>query len=207
MRRPQDALALSLGVLKHNKRTFPLTIQAAEARKKSLVPRVAILNRGYRHDKPSRSLLNANQVTNALRLASHNETLYSVAPVTYFESASFLDQVDFYSSMDIVISPHGAQLTGIAFMPACGSVMELFPKGYSLPMYFGSLATSSGLHHSYFYMSQGSEDEENTMFMSGSGNREASRRVDFCGTPSRIVDAVRLLVEEWKQCQIRSVDS
>lgn len=202
MRGPQDASALSLGVL----RTFPLTIQAASARKKSLVPRVAILNRAYRHDKSSRSILNANQVTEALRLASQNETLYSVAPdVTYFESASFLDQVGFYSSMDIVISPHGAQLTGIAFMPACGSVLELFPKGYSIPKYFGSLATSSGLHHSYFYMSQGNETEENAMFMTSLENREASRRVDFCGTPSKTVEAVRLLVEEWKQCQVHSV--
>jgi hypothetical protein len=209
MRGPQDALALSLGVLRYNNRT--LTVQAAAAaRKKSLMPRVAILNRGYRHDKPSRSLLNANQVTQALKLASQNETLYSVAPVTYFESASFLDQVDFYSSIDIVVSPHGAQLTGIAFMSStpCGSVLELFPKGYSIPEYFGSLATSSGQHHSYFYMSQGNEMEENAMFMRGFENREASRRVDFCGTPSRIADAVRLLVEEWKQCQeIRSSDS
>jgi hypothetical protein len=57
-------------------------------------------------------------------------------------------------------------------------------------------------------MSQGNEMEENAMFMRGFENREASRRVDFCGTPSRIADAVRLLVEEWKQCQeIRSSDS
>ena len=207
LRGPQDALALSLGVLRHNERTK--TIQAATARKKRLVPRVAILNRGYRHDKPERSLLNAQQVRNALKLASHsnNETLYSVAPVAYFESASFLDQVDFFSYNDIVISPHGAQLTGIAFLPSCGSVMELFPKGYSIPEVFGSLAATSGLHHSYIYMSQGEETEENAIHMQGGPNREASRSVDFCGTPSQIVDAVQLLVEEWKQCQVRSIDS
>lgn len=136
-------------------------------------------------------------------MASQNQSLYSVAPVTYFESASFVDQVDFYSSVDIVVSPHGAQLTGIAFMPPCGSVMELSPKGYSVPEYFGSLAKSSGLQHSYIYMSEGDERKDYAASMRTLSLRETMRRINMCASPQLIVDAVQQLVEEWKQCQLR----
>ena len=71
-----------------------------------------------------------------------------------FESVSFMvDQVDFYSSINILISPHGAQLTGLPFMPNCGAlVVELMPKGYLLPNWFGGLAIGSGIGYGFVYM-------------------------------------------------------
>mmetsp|Transcript_62296 Transcript_62296/g.69729 ORF Transcript_62296/g.69729 Transcript_62296/m.69729 type:complete len:186 (+) Transcript_62296:170-727(+) len=69
--------------------------------------------------------------------------------------------------MDIVVSPHGAQLTGLPFLAGggtttttnnnkhnnktCPKLLEIFPPGYFLPDYFGSLAHESGIGYSYIY--------------------------------------------------------
>jgi hypothetical protein len=79
-----------------------------------------------------------------------------VAPVTYFE-ASFLEQVEAYSSLNIQYIPHGAQLTGMAHASLWFPYWNSSPGAIAFRRYFGSLATSSGLHHSYFYMCQGNE--------------------------------------------------
>jgi hypothetical protein len=44
---------------------------------------------------------------------------------------------------DIIISPHGAQLTNLAFIYPCTAVLELFPRGYYLG-YFQPLVLSAG---------------------------------------------------------------
>ena len=96
----------------------------------------AMLTRGFRRDKPVRSLFNAEKVRQELAMASQNQTQCYVNPVTYFESASsFVDQeVDFYSSVDIVLSLHGAQLTVIAVMPPCSFVMDLFQVAHQIKL-------------------------------------------------------------------------
>jgi hypothetical protein len=38
---------------------------------------------------------------------------------------------------------------------SCKQVMELFPKNYAIPYYFGSLAIQSGISHSYVYYDDG----------------------------------------------------
>ena len=53
----------------------------------------------------------------------------------YFENSTFQEQVDFYSQLDVAVSPHGAQLTGIMFMTPCSAVLELFPDKYYMPLY------------------------------------------------------------------------
>lgn len=80
-----------------------------------------------------------------------------------FEGLPVKDQAFFFSSVDILISPHGAQLTGIPFMPNCGQVMEVTPKGYHIPYFFGSLANASGLGHGSVYNSLGNPGEEQRM--------------------------------------------
>ena len=87
-------------------------------------PRIAILDRAV---QSSRSMLNANNISNLEELKTLSRN--GIIPVKYFEKADFEEQVSFFRSTDILISPHGAQLTGIAFMNApCSHVLELFPK-------------------------------------------------------------------------------
>ena len=106
---------------------------------------------------------------------SSTTTLRNLVDVTYLEGKQFHEQIQFFRDTDILIAPHGAGLTGIVFMgndylrrpPAtrgssssggsksCKQIMELYPKNYALPYYFGSLAVQSGIGHSYVYYDDG----------------------------------------------------
>lgn len=153
----------------------------AAGRKCELGPRITILNR-----EESRRLLNANDLVERLwNMSSSTWTtggnattttttttrrLFTERPtVRYFEGRTFDEQVNVFQSTDILVSPHGAQLTGLVFMAAgsnnsssssreCGQVMEIFPDRYAIPYFFGSLAVQSGLSHSYMYLGR---DEQN----------------------------------------------
>lgn len=56
---------------------------------------------------------------------------------------SLRDQALEMHNADIIISPHGAQLTNLAFIRPCTAVLELFPRGYYLG-YFQPLVLSAG---------------------------------------------------------------
>jgi hypothetical protein len=154
-------------------------------------PRIGILNR-----KKTRRLKTVNVLAYELGQA------FPMSSVTIkeFESASFADQVDFYSSIDILISPHGAQLTGLPFMPNCGGLVELTPKGYHIPYFFGSLAIVSGLGYGYVYMSGGNETQETKVASATYEGRVKARKATLCPSSGKIVDAVRVLIEDWYQC-------
>jgi Glycosyltransferase 61 len=137
-------------------------------------PRIGILNRAG-----SRRLEQVNALVDRLGqdLRYHNHH-HPTSPqqqqqqqpppprLMYFENASFAEQVQFFAETDILVSPHGAQLTGIPFMrignntttassssscSSCRQVLEIFPPAYILPDFFGTLTVQSGLHHSYLY--------------------------------------------------------
>ncbi|KAF3339386.1 hypothetical protein FCM35_KLT16857 [Carex littledalei] len=46
------------------------------------------------------------------------------------DNLSFCDQVRLMSETDILVTPHGAQMTNIMFMERNSSVMEFYPKGW-----------------------------------------------------------------------------
>ncbi|KAL5705469.1 hypothetical protein ACHQM5_023767 [Ranunculus cassubicifolius] len=50
--------------------------------------------------------------------------------VAYTDNLSFCEQVSLMSATDILVSPHGAQLTNMFFMDKNSSVLEFFPKGW-----------------------------------------------------------------------------
>ena len=59
----------------------------------------------------------------------------------------------FFVNTDILISPHGAQLGSIPFLPDCAAILELFPQYYWIPGYYGSLAKASGHPYYHLYLS------------------------------------------------------
>lgn len=101
-------------------------------------PRIAVLDRRG----GSRSLARPYELAEAIRSAAAadaksysntSDALHSnslTVPVMYFEGKSFDEQVNFMSSTDILISPHGAQLISMPFMPSGGAVIEFFPPDY-----------------------------------------------------------------------------
>lgn len=152
--------------------------------------RVGLLNR-----KSTRSILNIQDLAHAL------ERVFSAkVTITDFEEASFQEQVAFYANHEIVISGHGAQLTGALFMEECGAVFEIFPKGYFLPYYFGSLTQISGLLHGFLYMSPGDPANETKQAKRSLKSRSLARSASFCLPLAKIVRAVAEMVDMRAHC-------
>jgi hypothetical protein len=154
-------------------------------------PRIGILNRQKTRRIESVDVL-ACELGQAFPVSSLR--------IKEFESASFADQVDFCSSIDILISAHGAQLTGTPFMPNCGGLVELTPKGCHIPEFFGSLAVGSGLQHGSVHMSGGDAINETKAMSRSLKSRTQARSVNLCPPSENIVDAVRVLIDGWHQC-------
>ncbi|GKY98765.1 hypothetical protein MPSEU_000832700 [Mayamaea pseudoterrestris] len=129
--------------------------------------RIRILSR-----KNSRSIQNVKAIVRALEDAflgdDDNENASSSIEAVHvesirvatFEEATFRKQLEFLSQADILVAAHGAELTGIPFQPQCAAVLELFPGGYAVPAFFGSLAAVSGVSHSYMYLGHGDMERE-----------------------------------------------
>lgn len=71
---------------------------------------------------------------------------------TYSNNLTFCEQVSLMRKTDILISPHGAQLTNMILMNRNSSVMEFFPKGWLELAGIGQyvhhwLASWSGMRH------------------------------------------------------------
>ncbi|XP_022141026.1 uncharacterized protein LOC111011532 [Momordica charantia] len=72
--------------------------------------------------------------------------------VTHSNNLTFCDQVSLMGKTDILVSPHGAQLTNLFLMDRNSSVMEFFPKGWLKLAGIGQfvfrwLASWSGMTH------------------------------------------------------------
>lgn len=140
-----------------------------------------------------KSILNANEIVEELQLA----TDIAPVPIIYFEGRAFKDQVAFFSSIDLLISPHGAQLTGIFFMPSpCSAVLELFPNQYYIPSFFGSLAETGGLEQYVLYLSNETLPDYHNMRTNGG----SARGVNLCPPLANIVQAAKIMIEDWKVC-------
>ncbi|XP_052193404.1 uncharacterized protein LOC127801913 [Diospyros lotus] len=72
--------------------------------------------------------------------------------VAYSNNLTFCEQVKLMSSTDVLVSPHGAQMTNMFLMERNSSVMEFFPKGWLRLAGVGQyvhhwLASWSGMKH------------------------------------------------------------
>jgi Glycosyltransferase 61 len=158
--------------------------------------RIGILDR-----KVTRKLHNLGAIVRAIEREMHKEPLLRAKFVIGdFEYQTFQEQVEFLSGVDVLVSPHGAQLTGIPFLPNCASVLELFPTGYLIPQYFGSLAAVAGVTHSYMYLGGPDADREAKVAMKTLESRDAARAVNLCPHPDAVARSVVELVREWHRC-------
>eukprot|EP00669_Euglena_mutabilis_P006860 TRINITY_DN232_c0_g1_i1.p2 TRINITY_DN232_c0_g1~~TRINITY_DN232_c0_g1_i1.p2 ORF type:complete len:149 (+),score=27.53 TRINITY_DN232_c0_g1_i1:821-1267(+) len=58
---------------------------------------------------------------------------------------SFLEQCQWVNQMDIIVAPHGAQLTNLVCAAPCTVLVEVYPPKYFIPGYFGPMANALGL--------------------------------------------------------------
>jgi Glycosyltransferase 61 len=172
-------------------------VNAPGCSSKTHLPKIAILNRNL---QSGRHLLNAQEL--ALSIEATFPEIQPVLVAT-FENSDFIEQVKFFAEADIVISPHGAQLTGIAFMPECGSVLEFFPRHYLVPDYFGSLAKAAGLNHSFFYLDDDAAIPHDVRFHRFNASKFKSD--SQCPPMLEVIAAVTQMVQDWHQCCVNSL--
>jgi hypothetical protein len=190
MHSPEDAKSFREAVLKSDYHTNK-DILEANVCDSSHVPRISILNR-----KGSREIVNIQDVELALQSEFPNLPMN----ITYsFDGMSMLEQAHFFAETDILISSHGAQLTGIPFMPSCGSVLEVFPKGYYIPEFFQPLGFFSGLNFSNIYLGENMEEEVKRGMATG-GSRRRTRKENLCIPVSVVVDEIKRMVGQRKHC-------
>jgi Glycosyltransferase 61 len=156
-------------------------------------PRIAILNR-----LKDRSFLNVKEIAASINSVILNN--HSKAPIITLERMSFIQQIKFFADYDIILTPHGAQETGLAFMPRCGAIMEVLPKSYHWPEFFGSLADAAGINHAYIYMSKGDPHYESTFGLDTQMHARKARNVQFCPEIDPIIEGLQELVRDWKAC-------
>ncbi|PIN00500.1 hypothetical protein CDL12_26999 [Handroanthus impetiginosus] len=82
--------------------------------------------------------------------------------VAYANNLSFCEQVKLMSLTDVLVSPHGAQLTNMFLMDRNSSVMEFFPKGWLKLAGIGQyvyhwIASWSGMNHCGAWRDPGGE--------------------------------------------------
>jgi hypothetical protein len=116
------------------------------------------------------------------------------------EGKSFVEQVQAMSDVDILIAPHGAALVNLIFLPTCAGVLELNPKGFENPMFFGSLAAISNHAHATLYTGDRDKHKEIRKWMRGNVRRDVARSRDLCPNVDMVLDAVSQLEEQWRAC-------
>jgi hypothetical protein len=164
--------------------------RTAGCQKQEALPVLGILNR-----QNDRSLTNHEALTRAIQ-----QSLPGInVKYTTFEGVSFLQQVKFMSEVDILISPTGAQLMSIPYMPSCGAVFEASPEGYYFPLFFGTLAAVSGLSHFHLYTGA-DKANETAINMATYEGRTVARARAICLNIEKVVDAVRVMVDQWNLC-------
>lgn len=123
-----------------------------------------------------------------------------------FDDLSFFDQIKFFNDHDIIISPHGAQLTSIPYMPDFGYVVEINTPEYFRPAYYGSLAQSSGKNYiSYCHNLKLSDDLLNQKEIYQARSKNATVDYDsLAGLIKYIIDE-RLKAIEWNDKSCRAL--
>ncbi len=192
-------------------------------------PRIRILSR-----KKNRGISNAQELADRLSALQYRNNTLSYVKVHYFEGETFQDQVRFFQDTDILITGHGAQLTGLPFMmggsssssggvggngsgrlvslpSSCSQLLELYPNNYAIPYYFGSLAVQSGVSHSYMYLAFSNRTDVvlpwETRSLPEMKDRNHARSVHLCPEVNTMVEAVVDLIQDWHECCLRSSGS
>eukprot|EP01013_Petalomonas_cantuscygni_P001457 TRINITY_DN1144_c0_g1_i1.p1 TRINITY_DN1144_c0_g1~~TRINITY_DN1144_c0_g1_i1.p1 ORF type:complete len:470 (+),score=67.55 TRINITY_DN1144_c0_g1_i1:217-1626(+) len=144
-----------------------------------------------------RALLNAREL--ARRLTQSHSPDRPIVP-TRFAGMTFANQIDFFSSTDILVTTHGAELTSIPFMPRCAAVLELLPENYFMVGYYPRLGATAGLNYSWMYMSTEQASTSRNILAPSKVGRVAARESPLCAPVEDIVTLVGRYVEAWHAC-------
>lgn len=159
---------------------------------------ILVLNRST-----SRTLRNAQDIQQALQSA-FPETI--VTGTTLTNDTSFATQRNHWQQASLVVSPHGGQLAGVYWTRSpCTGLLEVFPHLFHWPHYFGSLVQALGGLHMSVYVSNTTFTEQAWGDRYPKARRRARNVKVLCPQVEVIVEGVRQLLEQRRQCCARLV--
>lgn len=179
-----DAMKWTDGILRHLK---------LERRGCEGAVRIGILNRNG-----SRAILNAQYIQSQMvRIFGDKVEMDTVT----FDGLSLREQIAWYSTHSIILTGHGAQETGLPFMPKCGVLLELFPVGYYVPSFFGALSDSCHVRHYTMYATQSPDPVGETKNMSQTfKERVMMRSQNFCPDTGKILVYLLRAIRDFVSC-------
>ena len=162
-------------------------------------PVITILNRA---EHSGRHLFDVAALQTALQHELQLLPSENINHVELMDGKTFGEQVAVMQSTDILISPHGAQLVSIPFLPPCAHVLEIFSPHYFAPRFYSTLTNFAG--HDYHYLYTGGMDPAAVVQQDTLEQRRISRAEQICLTTQtiqeQIVPAVRQMIQQWKAC-------
>ena len=159
------------------------------------VVRVGILNR---HPGYGRTILNARDIQDQLsRVFGEKVQVDEVL----FEDKTFREQIDWFASHDLIVTSHGAQETGMPFMPKCGVLLEVFPSVYFVPDYFYSLSDSTHVQHYIINNDKSRDPIADTKKSSETlESEDAAKQTTLCPATKNMLDYLLTAIRAWDSC-------
>lgn len=163
--------------------------------------RVGILNR---HPGYGRTVLNARDIMDELsRLFGDKVQVDEIL----FEDKIFQEQVDWFASHDIIFTGHGAQETGMPFMPKCGVLVEVFPSVYFVPDYFYSLSDATHVQHYMMNNDKSRDPIADTKKSSETLESQlAAKQSKLCPATRNALDSLLTAIRDWDSCCLAGVE-
>jgi len=91
---------------------------------------------------------NGRHILNELEICKLIRTNFDIdIDVEYFEDKSFIEQINFFKTHNVIISSHGAQLVSIPFMKKNSLVIECCHEEHHPYYYFPGLSYTSNKYH------------------------------------------------------------
>eukprot|EP00984_Skeletonema_dohrnii_P026042 scaffold15294_cov75-Skeletonema_dohrnii-CCMP3373.AAC.3 len=146
---------------------------------------IAVVNRPV-----ARKLLNAMDARDNIAAAFPEHDVFE-----HHLNGTLQEMIDFFPMVDVLVSPHGSQLTGIMFMQRCSAVLEMFPHLYYTPNYFSSLARMFQLPHANWYVSHAAVPGFLDL-----KTRLANTNNNMCPSMDKLVSAVDELIQKRQDC-------
>ena len=111
-----------------------------------------------------------------------------------------------FHNADIVISPHGAQLTNLAFIRPCTSVLELFPVRYYLAYFQPYVLSAGGVSYEGYPFGRSPLYDTKDTGEVGSGVRAQLRGKPTTASSQSILRAFTRLVLSTLSCHKRLIE-
>jgi hypothetical protein len=138
--RPSDALILGSLILKEDPCKYRGASKKQLLLESSTVTQRRSIKLGILNRKNDRILENTKEIMQADLRQNRS---FSISQFI-LDDKKLVEQVTIIRKLDILLTVHGAGVTNIAWLRPCSIVLEVFPYGYYIPNYFGTLAEKSG---------------------------------------------------------------